>query len=69
MISPQYKSELYDTLTNNKTKNHVSPNIHENPKPQINKHKVMILSKIHNLNKKSRPIMPKANKPQKPNLQ
>ena len=50
------------------TTNHVSPNIHENPKPQINKHKITILSKIHNLNRKYRPIMPKANKPQEPNL-
>ena len=50
------------------TTNHVSPNICENPKLQINKHKVMILSKIRNLNKKSRHIMPKANKPQEPNL-
>ena len=50
------------------TTNHVSPNIYENPKPQINKHKITILSKIHNLNKKYRPIMPKANKPQEPNL-
>ena len=50
------------------TTNHVSPNIHENPKLQINKHKVMILSKIRNLNKKSRSITPEANKPQVPNL-
>ena len=34
------------------TTNHVSPNTHENPMLQINKHKIMILSKIHNLNKK-----------------
>ena len=51
-----------------KTTNHVSPNIHENPKLQINKHKITILSKIRNLNRKSRPIMPKANKPQEPNF-
>ena len=51
------------------TTNHVSPNIHETPKLQINKHKVTILSKIRNLNRKSRPIMPKSNKPQEPNLQ
>ena len=50
------------------TTNHVSPNIHENPNVQINKHKVMILSKIRNLNRKSRPIMLEANKPQEPNL-
>ena len=55
------------------TTNHVSQNIHENPKLQINKHKVTILinkhnvtilSKIRNLNKninrKSRLITPKA---------
>ena len=48
------------------TTNHVSPNIHENPKLQINKHKVMILSKICNLNRKSRLITPEANKPQEP---
>ena len=45
------------------TTNQVSPNIHKNPKLQINKHKVMILSEIHNLNRKSRPTTPKANKP------
>ena len=50
------------------TTNHVSPNIHENPKFQINKHKVMILSKIHNLNRKSKSITPETNKPQMPNL-
>ena len=50
------------------TTNHMSPNIHENPKFQINKHIVTILSKIHNLNRESRPITPKANKPQEPNL-
>ena len=51
------------------TTNHVSPNIHETPKLQINKHKVTILSKIRTLNRKSRPIVPKSNKPQEPNLQ
>ena len=51
------------------TTNHVSPNIHKNQKLQISKHKITILSKICNLNRKSRPIMPKANKPQEPNLQ
>ena len=55
------------------TTSNASPNIHENPKLQINKHKVTILSKIcnlnRNLNRKSRPIKPKANKPQEPNLQ
>ena len=50
------------------TINQVSPNIHKNPKLQINKHKVMVLSKICSLNKKSKPTMPKANKPQEPNL-
>ena len=50
------------------TTNNVSPNIHENLKLQINKHKVTIFSKIRNLNRKYRPIMPKANKPQEPNL-
>ena len=44
-------------------------NIHETPKLQINKHKVTILSKIRTLNRKSRPIVPKSNKPQEPNLQ
>ena len=34
------------------TTNHVSPNIHENPKLQINKHKITILSKIRNPNRK-----------------
>ena len=33
------------------TTNNMSPNIHENSKLQINKHKVMILSKVCNLNK------------------
>ena len=51
------------------TTNNVSPNIHENSKLQINKHKVTILSKIRNLNKKSRLITSKSNKPQEPNLQ
>ena len=55
------------------TTNNVSPNIHENSKLQIKKHKVTILSKICNLNKnlnrKSKSIRPKANKPQEPNLE
>ena len=34
------------------TTDHVSPNIHEDPKLQINKHKITILSKIRNLNRK-----------------
>ena len=50
------------------TTNQVSPNIHKNPKLQINKHKVMILSEIHKLNRKSRPTTLKTNKPQEPNL-
>ena len=48
-------------LQTTQTTNHMSPNIHENPKLQINKHKVMILSKISNLNRKSRPITLEAN--------
>ena len=51
------------------TTNNMSPNIHENSKLQINKHKVTILSKIRNLNRKSKPIRPKATKHQEPNLQ
>ena len=51
------------------TTNNVSPNIHENLKLQINKHKVTIFSKIRNLNRKSKSIRPKANKHQEPNLQ
>ena len=51
------------------TTNNVSPNIHENSKLQIKKHKVTILSKIRNLNRKSKPIRPKATKHQEPNLQ
>ena len=50
------------------TTNQLSPNMHKNPKLQINKYKVTILSKIRNLNRKSTPIMPKANKPQEPNF-
>lgn len=50
------------------TTNYVSPNIHANLELQINKHKITILSKIRNLNRKSRLIMPKADKPQEPNL-
>ena len=50
------------------TTNQVSPNMDKNPKLQINKHNVMTLSEIHNLNRKSRPTMPQAYKPQEPNL-
>ena len=49
------------------TTNHVSPNIHESAKLQINKHKAMILCKICNLNKKklglSRPSLTNLNSP------
>ena len=49
------------------TTNHVSPNIHENPKLQTNKHKIMISLRYIISTENSRPIMHKANKHQEPN--